>query len=479
MKNKFQNVKECSVIFMLVTILMTFVYTPKVNAGEPVCHLLLCCRNMNQGATWLINGEWQVNHDYNDINTVRDILQKVKDAGINTVSIDMTNPSMWHAEQQRDFHIPMCDNIRQVCAEKGMKYIIFIGGQIEYCLQSLIDDGVPGVYAGMAGVEYWNMIAEEIVGWKDSDSHYKKYGYDGDNRPILQVFLPGDWWWNEYNNAPFEHKNNLEEFWIGTHEINETIDNPLDSDGWGYRNDNQNTDGSIRYSSPNMAENPDDWGNLSPFEFRKHVQWVKAASKYSIYGSYDDVCDEINWGISDTKNSTNTSNLYPAHIPTVYYNIIQEELVGCPAPAGENDGEGLLAKYYNNTDFSGTPELERLEKKIHVNFGAGSPGPGVKADFFCVEITGKIEVPYSGYYTFFGNADNCEGLVIDGHIIFRAEGYDDENLGTVPVRLDAGQKYDITYKMNKKRTGDAEMKLEWETACLSRDVVPQSRFYTQ
>lgn len=423
-----------------------------VMAGVPVVHLLTCCRGANEGATWLINGEWQEAHDYNDIDTVRDILQKVKDAGINIVSIDMTNPAQWHRESQRDYHMPMVDNIRKVTAEMGMEYLLFIGGQIGYLIDHLVDDlRIPGLHSDMTGVEYWNKIAGEVVEWKNSDSHYRTYGFDGDDRPILLVFLPGERWWQVYNEAPPEHKTNLEQFWIGTMEINDPIINPVASDGWGYRGRIQNADGSVRYTSPNAGVHPSTWSKLSPDEFRAQVQWVREASKYSVYGSYDDVCDQINWGISDTRNTrkprgVKPANTYPGHEPTVYYNIIQEELVGCPEPAGDNTGDGLTVDRFDD------PDLD-----------------------FNVRMTGHIEFPYSGYYTFFGDADAYEKLVINGHSLFEDGEGQTKELGTYPFRITAGTKYTIEYSVRKE--GDAKMTLEWTTACLPRQVVQASRLY--
>jgi hypothetical protein len=460
---------------LILTLLISLNYTVEIKAGEPVTHLLICCRSTNRGATWLINEDWNSHHDYRDINVVRDVLQKVKDAGINTVSIDMTNPSMWHSEQQRALHMPMCDNVRTVAAEKGMQYFIFIGGQISYALQDLINDKVPGVYPGMTGVAYWNMIAAEVLTWANADSHYKKYGFDGDNRPILNIFLPGEWWAIDIANAPASDKNNLIQFRHGTHEINGENLNPVSTDGWGYRNDIQNTDGSIRFTSPNRGVHPDNYNRLTRTEFREHVQWVKGASKYSIYGSYDDVCDEINWGISDTRTSTVTTNLYPEHEPTAYYNIIQEELVGCSAPLGNNNGTGLHAQYFNSNDFSGIAVKENLQNINH-NWQTNSPGTGVNSDNFSVRLSGKIEAPFSGYYTFFGNADDYEKLTVNGKVVFEDNNATTQEVGTVPLRLIAGQLYDITYEM-KEGVGAASMKLEWTTACLPRQVVPLGRLF--
>ena len=104
---------------------------------------------------------------------------------------------------------------------------------------------------------------------------------------------------------------------------------PGESDGWGYRNFMQNASGSVRFASPESGLAPTDpWVRISKEAWKSRVDWCKASSEYSIYGSYDDICDCIHWGICDTKNltSTNTTKKYPDNDPWEYYNIVRSAL---------------------------------------------------------------------------------------------------------------------------------------------------------
>ena len=97
----------------LVFILTLTLMAPDLLAGEPVCHILICCRNNNRGITFQVNGKWLEAHDYGEMAQVEGILQLIKEAGINTVIIDMTNPSQW--TRFWDQFEPMVNNVEKAC----------------------------------------------------------------------------------------------------------------------------------------------------------------------------------------------------------------------------------------------------------------------------------------------------------------------------------------------------------------------------
>jgi len=83
--------KKVKILLLIFSIILG-INCADIKAGEPVTGLLICCRGTDMGP-FLVNGKWDPNHDYSDINMVRGILQNIKDAGIKIVCIDMTNPS--------------------------------------------------------------------------------------------------------------------------------------------------------------------------------------------------------------------------------------------------------------------------------------------------------------------------------------------------------------------------------------------------
>ncbi len=284
-------------------------------AGEPCCHILICCRGNNQGTTFLVNGDWNPGHDYTDINQVSDILQKIKDAGIKTVIIDMTNASQWTWLWNQ--YEPMVNNVRKVCREKQMKFIIFIGAAFTEKDKERLK---------MPQFSFWNAQAKKVWDMWVNDQAYKRYGY-GDDRPVLVVFQPADMYWERYRAAPDSEKTYLSRFHIGTTQVNSPI-LPGKSDGWGYRNYSQSVDGKVRFACPNKGVPPTDWGRISREEWERRVRWASGAEKYSIYGSYDDTCDAIHWGIADTKNCSVPHKKYPGDQPYVYYDVVKKVLTG-------------------------------------------------------------------------------------------------------------------------------------------------------
>lgn len=74
---------------------------------------------------------------------------------------------------------------------------------------------------------------------------------------------------------------------------------------------------------------------------------------------------------------------------------------------------GLLASYYNNETFTGTPVLQRAETQINTVPGYNSPAPGVNVDHFSVRWQGFIYIPADGAWTFSGIADDGQRLYLD------------------------------------------------------------------
>ena len=286
----------------------------------PVCHLLICCRSANSGTTFLVNDEWNPAHDYRDIDQVRDILRKVKEAGIRVVSVDFTNPPEWEMGEGGRIHSgsgrgwtdfgKMLDNIATVCKETGLQYVIFIGNPVAHTMK------------------YWNDVAGFIWDTYAQDPAYRRYGF-GDDRPLLPVFLPGDTFWPLWERTPEEEKDNLARFRIGTCQVNDPIE-PTLSDGWGYRNVSESSDGAVRFACPNGGVPPGDWYRVDAAEWKRRVEWALGAKEYAVFGSYDDTCDAIHWGISDASGATRECHVNASTVdnPYVYYDILKEALTG-------------------------------------------------------------------------------------------------------------------------------------------------------
>ena len=317
----------------------------------PVTYLLICCRTMNNGTKFLVNGQWQPNHDYRNIETTRYILQKIKAAGINTVGVDFTNPSMWdvpvydaNGNLVDDFSAefkPMLDNIVQVCQEKDMNFFIFLGNTMAWTMK------------------YWNTIAKRV--WEDYAQlpNYQHYGF-GDDRPLLVMFLPGESFWNQFNGTPDNEKDYIARFHIGTCQVNDPI-NPQTSDGWGYRNYSQSSDGNVRFACPNGGVPQAEWYRIDASMWKQRVDWAMKAKHYAVFGSYDDTCDGIFWGIADVSQSDSKYHINKKTVddPYLYYNILRDKL-----RAAEGNSIVITQSNGNETTYAATDKDIKLNDAL-------------------------------------------------------------------------------------------------------------------
>jgi DNA-binding beta-propeller fold protein YncE len=158
-----------------------------------------------------------------------------------------------------------------------------------------------------------------------------------------------------------------------------------------------------------------------------------------------------------------------------YVSQIGGQESSAPLPAGT--GTGVRGRYYNNTNFSGAPALQRTER---INFTwSGSPGGGVSADQFSVRWIGRIQAPVSGSYSLQTDSDEGIRVWVNGQLVI--DHYAAHPLATdtsVPIELVAGTKYDIRVDLYDL-SGQAAAILRWKMpGFTSFAVVPRDRLYT-
>ena len=136
----------------------------------PVTYIMVCCHEKDKGTKFLANGEWPEKRDYRNYPIALDTMRKIKDAGINVVGIDMTNPSQW--DQFKHNFWPKLKNVVRAAGELDMEYFFFLGNTYAHTMK------------------YWNEKAK--ITWEEfakDDPHYRRYGF-GDDRPMMTMFLP-------------------------------------------------------------------------------------------------------------------------------------------------------------------------------------------------------------------------------------------------------------------------------------------------
>ena len=307
--------KKSIIAGLLVAATLSAVAVP---AGRPVpaTYIMVCCHAADKGTKFLANGAWDAKHDYGDYAFAVDQMRKIKEAGINVVGIDFTNPSQW--DQFKARHWPMLLNVVKAARELDMQYFLFLGNTCAHTMK------------------YWNEKAKIV--WEEfaQDPHYRRYGF-GDDRPMMTIFLPGKDFAAHLKRSKPEEKNWLEKFRIGTCQVNDPIV-PTPTDGWGYRNKSAGSTDLARFVAPNSGVAPKEWSRVDAKEWRARVKWALGAKEYAVIGTYDDTCDCIFWGIADVRGARNPIHVHEStkDDPYAYYNIVKEEIGRFAAPGAAN-----------------------------------------------------------------------------------------------------------------------------------------------
>lgn len=79
--------------------------------------------------------------------------------------------------------------------------------------------------------------------------------------------------------------------------------------------------------------------------------------------------------------------------------------------------EGLSAKYYSNTNWSGNPSHTRIDSTIDYNWSTASPFPGLVSTDFSAIWEGYFIAPEAGTYKFGTNADDNVKLYFNNNLI--------------------------------------------------------------
>jgi len=137
---------------------------------------------------------------------------------------------------------------------------------------------------------------------------------------------------------------------------------------------------------------------------------------------------------------------------------------------------GLSGQYWNNTSFSGTPVMQRVDPDINFAWASGSPAGGVvNVDNFSSRWTGYLTAPTTGDYYFGCNVDDTCKVYLDDQLYFNRTSYG-SSYSTTAIHLDAGKPVKI--KVEQTDIGStAAMQLKVKGA-VTEQVVPASWFDT-
>jgi len=140
---------------------------------------------------------------------------------------------------------------------------------------------------------------------------------------------------------------------------------------------------------------------------------------------------------------------------------------------------GLNASYYNNTSFTGTPSISRVDANIDWDWGSGNPGGGLGNDNFSVKWSGYIYIPEDGEYTFSMKHDDGITLTVDGEQLYTYHTWSSNTYKNATTKTFTKGYYPIEYKF-VENGGGAHAHLRWKNNnSISSDViVPSVNLFT-
>ena len=141
-----------------------------------------------------------------------------------------------------------------------------------------------------------------------------------------------------------------------------------------------------------------------------------------------------------------------------------------------NSGNGLMATYYNNPDFSGTT-VTRIDSTVNFNWGQNSPDPSIGNDTFSARWKGYIEIPITGEYTFFTRADDGSRLWVNEQLIIDNWENQSGSERSGSITLSSGTMVPIHMEMHEDQY-TALAQLSWEGPSIPKQIIPQTNLYT-
>ena len=214
-----------------------------------------------------------------------------------------------------------------------------------------------------------------------------------------------------------------------------------------------------------------DWSVHAPREDKASVA-LTAGKSYDVKVEYYDdqygAVMKLLWSSPSTaKQVIPQSQLFSATAVTAP--------VPTPAPA-VGAGNGLLATYFDNADFTGKT-VSRTDKTVDFNWVGGSPDSSIGVDTFSARWTGQILAQKTEDYTFYTQSDDGVRLWVNGVKLIDnwTQHAPVENSGK--IHLEAGKKYDVKLEYYEQAYG-AVIQLKWASPTTAKQTIPQSQLFS-
>lgn len=135
----------------------------------------------------------------------------------------------------------------------------------------------------------------------------------------------------------------------------------------------------------------------------------------------------------------------------------------------EDGTSGLVASYFKNIRWEGTPALKRNDKAVQFSWTLFAPDSCLAVDWFSVEWNGKLKSPVSGDYQIGLEGNDGYQLWIDGKKVIDRPEKASFRTEVVPFRLEKGKEYAVKVRFYEN-TRNARIRLVWNVGVQNEDA---------
>jgi beta-glucosidase len=146
----------------------------------------------------------------------------------------------------------------------------------------------------------------------------------------------------------------------------------------------------------------------------------------------------------------------------------REEAEAIPIPpeylrhaSGSSSEKGLLASYWDNPDFSGTPAARRVDPGLDFRWALFSPQEGIARDWFSARWTGEIVAPKSGSLRIGLEGNDGYRLYVNDSLVIDNWDKRSYSLMLRPFNAVQGKAYAIKVEY-RETTGFGRLRLVWD-----------------
>jgi beta-glucosidase len=123
--------------------------------------------------------------------------------------------------------------------------------------------------------------------------------------------------------------------------------------------------------------------------------------------------------------------------------------------------EGLKGDYFDNITLSGSPKVERVDKKIGFGWTLFSPHEDLPYDWYSVRWTGKVKAPKTGVFNIGIEGNDGYRMYLDGKLLI--DNWQKQSYNTILKEFSfvEGKEYDVKIEFYES-AGNAKFKFVWD-----------------